>query len=786
MYGGEPLALGFGLLRFSLCRYRDQVDVLPLWHHVHAEDPPLAEGCAMLALRLLGILHIISRHDVISCKPARMRDCSHTASASAKGDMQSGGRRLAEAETYIKASLGRGLTEALTWNVDSFGCSADELQQLLVTVRSSYTLATKRFEYVGLLPWLLTRLPEAGIKQRCLTQYEAYTKHHPITHKFLKPGELLRDHVDSVRPDGTGISSLLQSWIDMLRAIPMDDSIAEAPHAVGNRLGRAAPRSGIAWAASSMRLTQNLDDVKLHSQALGTDLQQLWLKHSSILQTQRHKLDRPMKIPPKEFQERLYMLGRFAAANPSDVHAEQAQHTDEQQDDQDQERCDEQHLGQLGVEPPENKQSLSLMREYLLASLQPGMYVSIPNPDASDDHDPYIFAQILAVQQKVTTVQTCIPKSEDPDSCFLSVSMQQFERMLQFGDDPASLDQADLFVFQDEVPIDFQWGACVPEDRCKYLQWDHLGDSSIDECFVIGNPRVLQPHFDLMDKAVPTLTLLDSLDSLGWERKQQLTTHSDESPLVYDCRKPMSKKCYLQCLIVSAQLYEKGVTFKSGRPSTYYAYILKFRRVPSNNQSMAVLRKAIQDADGVSDDEWLHVPAPALAAPPRPPLADDDDIAWDEPMPEPIAAEPAPIPDPIVAGDALEPREIAVHDNDDGDEGDGSDSVAADLPPAPGAVVPVPLEGDWPSTLEGIELKRFKGRRGGQHGFAARLGAECPCCRLRSRSVMMLTAELGRQAPLCYLGAWLEQFGRLDPLVHRDWIPSLDDMKSYKARKLAD
>ena len=51
---------------------------------------------------------------------------------------------------------------------------------------------------------------------------------------------------------------------------------------------------------------------------------------------------------------------------------------------------------------------------------------------------------------------------------------------------------------------------------------------------------------------------------------------------------------------------------------------------------------------------------------------------------------------------------------------------------------------------------------------------------------MMLTAELGRQAPLCYLGAWLEQFGRLDPLVHRDWIPSLDDMKSYKARTLAD
>ena len=290
-------------------------------------------------------------------------------------------------------------------------------------VRSSYSLAAKRFEYVSLLPWLLARLPEAGIKQRCLTQYETYTNHHPLTHKFLRPGELLRNHIDCVRPDGTGISRLLQSWVDMLQAIPMDDSIAEAPHAIGNRLGRAAPRSGIAWAASSMRLTQNLQDVKLHSQALGADLQQLWLKHSSILQTQHHKLDRPVRIPPKEFQERLYMLGRFAAANPSDVHAEpdneDAQQPDEQQD---QEGCDEdqQHLDQHRIEPPENKQSLSLMREYLIASLRPGMCVSMPSDDTSDDHDPYTFAQILAVQQRVTTVQTCIPKSEDPDASFLA------------------------------------------------------------------------------------------------------------------------------------------------------------------------------------------------------------------------------------------------------------------------------------------------------------------------------------------------------------------------------
>lgn len=698
------------------------------------------------------------------------------------------GRRLSEAEVHIQRHLQGGLDETRSWDLNTFtGCSSEDFQYILVSVRSSYSLAMKRFEYIGLLPWLLARLPEPGIRDRCVTQYRTYTKHHPLTDKFLAPDGELRQHVDAMRADGTGISSLLRSWIDVVHNVPMDDSVAESPHAVGNRLGRSAPRSGIAWAASSMRLLQNLRDVHDHSQALQADLQQLWLTHSSILQSQRHKLQRPMRMQPKEFSERLYIVGKIsessldavAEADGSDNDHDQAQQPDEQQD---QERCDDdqQHLNPRMIEPA-NKQSLSLMREYLLASLCPGMYVSMPSADTSDDHDPYLFAQVLAVEQKVTTAQTCIPKSENPDACFLSVSMQQFERMLQFGQDPAFLDEAHLFVFQDEVPIDIQWAACVPGDRCKFLQWDHLGESSNDGCFVIGNPRTLQPHFDLMDNAVPTLMLLDSLGDRGWEGRQQITTHNDESPLVYDCRKPLSKRTYFQCLVVSAQLFEAGVQFKSGRPSTYYAYVLKFRRVPAIDQSMACLRKAIQHADGISDVDWPPVSAPVA---PRPPIADDDEIAWDEPMPEPTAARPAPIDDPIVVGDVLEPSaEVAVvlHGNDD-----DSDSVAAEVPPAPGAVVPVPLEGDWPSTLEGVELKRFKGRHGGKHGFAARLGVACPCCRLRSRSVALLTAELGPKAPLCFLGAWLEQFGELAPVVHKDWTPSLDDMKSYKARKLAD
>ena len=205
------------------------------------------------------------------------------------------GRRLSEAEVHMLKHLRDGLDESLSWDLHTFtGCSSEDFQFVLVSVRSSYTLAMKRFRYISQLPWQLARLPEPGIKDRCLTEYAKYKTHHPLTDKFLAPDGELRPHIDAIRPDGTGISSSLWSWVEVVQKIPMDDSIAESPHAIGNRLGRSAPRSGIAWAASSMRLPQNLQDVTDHSRALRADLQQLWLKHSCVLQTQLYKLDRPM------------------------------------------------------------------------------------------------------------------------------------------------------------------------------------------------------------------------------------------------------------------------------------------------------------------------------------------------------------------------------------------------------------------------------------------------------------------------------------------------------------
>ena len=56
------------------------------------------------------------------------------------------GRRLSEAEVHMLKNLRDGLDESLSWDLHTFtGCSSEDFQFVLVSVRSSYTLAIKRF-----------------------------------------------------------------------------------------------------------------------------------------------------------------------------------------------------------------------------------------------------------------------------------------------------------------------------------------------------------------------------------------------------------------------------------------------------------------------------------------------------------------------------------------------------------------------------------------------------------------------------------------------------------------
>ena len=239
----------------------------------------------------------------------------------------------------------------------------------------------------------------------------------------------------------------------------------------------------------------------------------------------------------------------------------------------------------------------------------------------------------------------------------------------------------------------------------------------------------------------------------------------------------MKNKRYFQCLLMSFDLYRAGVAeFKSGKPSTYYEFLLRKRKLPDPDQKMADLRKEL-NAEADLDKQF---PVPVLPVPTPAALDDDCEIAWDLGDIIPPAAGPeleqpladdyvAPPPGPPAGEPELNSEEVVA--GDPADDGPGHSILRHAR--------------DWPSHLDGYELKKIAGRQGSVR-FSTRLGIQCPCCMLKTRSTTLHRAELGDDAALYFLGSWIEKFGELDPAAHRVWTPTLEQMRSYKACKFPD
>ena len=350
--------------------------------------------------------------------------------------------------------------------------------------------------------------------------------------------------------------------------------------------------------------------------------------------------------------------------------------------------------------------------------------------------------------------------------------MQHFERHGQESADAES--KADVFIFAE--PASFDWGRCCPDDRGKYLQWE-AHPPEIDGCIALRNPQVLECTISINDPLVPSLCLLDALREQGWVGKSMTVTHSMEAEKIFDDRDPVKRKSYLRCVLSCDLLFLHEVEeFPSGRAKTYYDYILKFRKLPDSRKNMKQLRNEINLAVDSDDlDIAIELPLPPPPIPSRRPKPIDDDIADESPcdIPVPIAAPPGlppppPSPPPIIAPEAAGAPE----------------PEAAEAPVAAAAPIDVDAGDGWPDEVEGVQLIKMAGRDERGHRHHGRLKVVCPVhgssCS-KSRSVKMLTDELGNRAALYFLGDWLQAAFDKDEEDHCSFKPSLADMQAYKA-----
>jgi len=89
----------------------------------------------------------------------------------------------------------------------------------------------------------------------------------------------------------------------------------------------------------------------------------------------------------------------------------------------------------------------------------------------------------------------------------------------------------------------------------------------------------------------------------------------------------------------------------------------------------------------------------------------------------------------------------------------------------------------WPTHLCGQALSIVRGRSDETWHYHGRLSVRCSNAAhvgcTKSRSIELCTAELGPQAPLLFLGAWLAKSHDMPVAAHKAFKPTMADMKAF-------
>ena len=335
-------------------------------------------------------------------------------------------------------------------------CEA-EFHTYTACVRGVFLLGSRKLAHYNELPYLLARLREPQVAKRVRELWAArpQMEHHRVTRSFMNN---VAEDLAAIHDDGSHISARLDIEIGAMAGTPMDDSIAEGPHAAVRRYCDHARHGSLEWIAATTRLTQNLQDLDLLPGATNLPLQHIWFHHKSLMQKPNSR--RPhvnAKMNDRTFFSRVYKLSMLSG----DMAAEDGPDEEEGSDNGDESGHDEGGCGgdgggggggrdsdssssndkdlgggdgeggDDGQGPPRSlvrsktDTEVTLMRQWLAACLQlGGHYTFRCSQDAVAD-PRFVTFQLLALQTKPVLVK-CY-ETEIAEPCLFNISIQPLE-----------------------------------------------------------------------------------------------------------------------------------------------------------------------------------------------------------------------------------------------------------------------------------------------------------------------------------------------------------------------
>ena len=215
------------------------------------------------------------------------------------------GRLLPYAFDFATRRFDEILAEVAEWCADDWRGNVDFFRKIQGCVRAVVSRGRLKIRHLDRIPFLIAKLGYVqGARARCIEQYGDGVGHDRVSDLFSKSGSPLLAAITAMEHDLDLSNANLCLAVTRYRESPMNDLFGEVGHAQFAREGARTNASHFAWRASSMRLSQNLDDVVVLPSATQEDTQSTYDNYKTVIQTSKHKRD--VRVSRKEFFKRLY------------------------------------------------------------------------------------------------------------------------------------------------------------------------------------------------------------------------------------------------------------------------------------------------------------------------------------------------------------------------------------------------------------------------------------------------------------------------------------------------
>jgi hypothetical protein len=392
---------------------------------------------------------------------------------------------------------------------------------------------------------------------------------------------------------------------------------------------------------------------------------------------------------------------------------------------------------------------VKLMLEFVESSVDEYAIITIPTLEGADQ--PFKAFQVLSKGVRNVLVKTYRSESVVPFKLRWQVQPFVIWRGSELSDMPDSLE---VFEISDplEVNIVEELGS-NPEARGSLWKWTPA-DSDLAGCTRLVDRCVASPSCSLGDSKVPVLSLLDALDELKYIKVDRPVIHTKTSGLFFDGRNLLSKRAYLQAVLDSQRLFQKGVKeFRSGLSVAYYLALMKSPGPLPRNISTKCCQELLKALDPALAEALIGDAAPLPPAAPAQPLALQDlHISGDDEVP--VAA---------IAGSS------SSNDSSSSSSSNHAGQISGDDEADP-----------YPNFLEGVAVVVER------HSDRSDTGLRVQCqvhqnCELY-RSCKLHVGTFGPRAAEYFLGTWLKR-GTLERFpekqLHKAWKPTVAEVREY-------